>query len=59
MRARMATNLIDTPVCHHFKAASANGVDNLCSLGQVSNFQFLLKKDGSLLVGGLDDALDK
>lgn len=41
---------------HHLEAASAYSVYDFSTLLQISNLQLLLKEDGCLLVGGLDDA---
>ncbi len=41
---------------HHFKAPRTYSVDDFASLLGVGDLEFLLKEDGSLLVGRLDDS---
>jgi hypothetical protein len=44
---------------HHFDASLADSIDDFLPLGCVGDLEFLLEKDGRLLVGGLDDAGDE
>jgi hypothetical protein len=41
---------------HHFKTTSAYSVNNLVPFFGISDFEFLLKENRRLLVGGLDNA---
>lgn len=41
---------------HHLEATSAYSVYNLGTFLQIGHLQLLLKEDGRLLVGGLNDA---
>lgn len=42
---------------HHLKSTGTYGVDDLGPFVGLSDFELLLEKDGSLLVGGLDYAI--
>lgn len=44
------------PVSHHLETACAYSVDDLAALLRISNFEFLLQKNGRLLVRSLDDS---
>jgi hypothetical protein len=42
-------------VSHHLKSPGAYSVDDLGALARIGDLEFLLKKYGSLLVGGFDN----
>jgi hypothetical protein len=44
------------PVGHHFETTSAYSVNDLAPFFGIGNLEFLLKENGRLLVGGLDNA---
>lgn len=41
---------------HHLESTFAYSVDNFSAFFYIRYFEFLLQKDGRLLVGGFDDA---
>ena len=47
------------PMCHHLIATGTYGIDDLSTFVSVSNFEFLLQENGSLLIRGLDYARDE
>lgn len=52
-------NHMNVPMSHHLKTASAYSVHDLRSLLAIRDLELLLKEDGRLLVGRLDDARNK
>lgn len=44
---------------HHFKSPGTYSVNDLSALARIGDLEFLLKKYGSLLVRGFNDARDK
>jgi hypothetical protein len=46
-------------MCHHLETPRTNRIDNLGTLVEVGDFEFLLEEDARLLVGRLDDTLHK
>ena len=59
MTKRRTLLSIHIPVSHHLEAFRADGVHYLSSLFSVGDFEFLLKEDRRLLVGGLDYTSDE
>lgn len=58
-KGRRQTDKIDIPMRHHLKAPLADSIHDSAALLSVGNFELLLEKDRSLLVGRLDDSSDK
>lgn len=50
---------MNSPVGHHFKAASAYGIDNFGTFLDIGDLELLLKENRSLLVGRLYNARNK